>query len=125
MPGMTISRAPWRETVNTATSSSGAGNSSERSGAPFASVRRPRLPALRTTIDPWCAPLLAVRWQRSKPDPFFAPLDVLGHEIGHHFDRQFRHKNGRNPLRRGREAFAELTSRRLQARLHRLSGLGH
>jgi hypothetical protein len=52
-------------------------------------------------------------------------LDVLGHEIGHHFDRQFRRKNGRNPLRRGREAFAELTSRRLHARLHRQLGPGH
>jgi hypothetical protein len=41
-------------------------------------------------------------------------FDIFGHELGHHFDYQFQHKNGRSPSRLVAEQFAELTSAKLR-----------
>ena len=41
-------------------------------------------------------------------------FDVFGHELGHHFDYQFKHKNGRSPDRRVAERFAEMNSAKLR-----------
>jgi hypothetical protein len=41
-------------------------------------------------------------------------FDVFGHELGHHFDYQFKHKNGRSPDRSVAERFAELNSAKLR-----------
>ena len=47
-------------------------------------------------------------------------FDVFGHELGNHFDYQFKHKNGRSSDRRVAERFAELNSAKLREHVARI-----
>lgn len=47
-------------------------------------------------------------------------FDVFGHELGHHFNNQFKHKNGRSSDRRAAERFAELNSAKLREHVTRI-----